>query len=147
MENQGLINNIKSKYILRNIFNYLQVTNFEMKLFFYSKHIQKIFNIKLFDYKQKYYKKFNLDNFLNTSNYKIGYLTNEFYKFLFENKLKKEEFEKDIYDILNEEEINEDNIFIENSQKLIIIDSPLFDIILKTKNFERNMQYIYLKKI
>ena len=42
MENQGIINKIKSKYIFKNIFNY---NNIQRKLFKYSKYFQNKLNI------------------------------------------------------------------------------------------------------
>ena len=54
MENKGTINEIKSKYILKNIFNYIQNKNYKTKLFFYSKYFRKKLNINYSLCYQKY---------------------------------------------------------------------------------------------
>ena len=41
MDNEGLIDDIKSKYILKDIFKYVQDDNYQNELFLYSKSIKK----------------------------------------------------------------------------------------------------------
>ena len=60
MENQILMNKIKSTYILRNIFKYITDTNFPLKLFIYSTCFQNKIDIKLM-YKEKYIDKIGFD--------------------------------------------------------------------------------------
>ena len=60
MENQILKKKIKSKYIIRNIFNYIKDTYFQLKLINYSKYYQKNLDIQLINYKEKYIKKLDL---------------------------------------------------------------------------------------
>ena len=52
MENQPLINKIKSSYIIRNILNYIRDNNFKLKLFIHSKLFQNKLDIKLIDYQK-----------------------------------------------------------------------------------------------
>lgn len=64
---------IKSKFILKKIFDYINDKNYEYKLFAYSKYFQKIFDIKLFDYKEKYYNKLGIkfDSYFSLQEKKI----------------------------------------------------------------------------
>ena len=137
MENEGIINKIKSVYIIKNIFNYVKDHNLQLKLFIYSKYFQNKLNIK-YIYKERYLNKigFNLDDYLHIDYYEYekDILKIKYDNFILDNKLNKEKFEDIIYDVLEnkkEKEIYEDDT-------LINIDSPLFEIILKTINFEKN---------
>ena len=151
MENQTLINIIKSTYIIKNIFNYIQDTNFQLKLFIYSKFYQNKLDIRLI-YKEKYINKigFDINNYLHKKqkNSRNDYLIKKYDKFLLEKKLNKGKFEKIIYDILENKkikDINEENNIKEDSEILIDIESPLFKIISKTKTFE-NFYTIYISQ-
>ena len=66
MENQGIINKIKSIYIIKNIFNYIKDSNLHLKVFIYSKYFQNKLNINLINYKEQYLEKigFNLEDYL-----------------------------------------------------------------------------------
>ena len=57
MENEEIINNVSSKYILNIIFNYIKDENIKDKLFLYSKKFQKKFEIKLIGLKENILKK------------------------------------------------------------------------------------------
>ena len=46
MEYQGIIDKIKSIYIIKNIFNYIKDNKIPLKLFIYSKYFQNKLNIK-----------------------------------------------------------------------------------------------------
>ena len=144
MKNRSLINKIKSSYIIKNIFNYIPDPNLQLKLFIYSKYFQKLLNLSLI-YKEKYINKigFNMTQYLHveSKNYKEDYLIKRFDNFLLEKKLNKEEFENIISDILVNKEIKE------NTNKLIDIESPLFEIISKTKSFENNYTIYISQKI
>ena len=147
MENKGTINEIKSKYILKNIFNYIQNKNFEPKLFFYSKYFRKKLNINYSLCYQKYLysMRFYINDYLYIDQcfYEKDILKNEYDNFISNNKLNKEKFEKIIYEIINNQ--NEINI---NKNQYINIDSPLFEIISKTKDFDKNYTiYISQKNI
>jgi len=143
MKNKHLINNINSKHILNYLFNYIEDKNFKEKLFLYSKEWQNKLNIKLTRLKENYLKKikFDLDKYLyiEPSLIKKDSLTKEYNKFLIENKLYKERFENMIFDIYENKEIKdieEEGIYnIKDYEKLINIESPLFKILSKTKNF------------
>ena len=144
------LSQIKSVYILKNVFTYIKDINFPDKIFLYSKVFQKKLNLKII--KEVYFKKigFNIDKYLYTKNvffYK-EYLTDEYNKFFEENKINKEKIENYIYEIyeyanFGEEDINKIN---ENYEKKIDIYSPLFKIISKTKNFEKIFTIIINQK-
>ena len=152
MRKKGICN-IKSLYILKDIFNYITDKQFADKLFLYSKKFQNKLDLKLIELKEKYLKKidFNLDKYLyaHPKLFHKDYLTNQYNIFLEQNNLNKDKFEKIIYDIyeyknikdLNEEDINN----AENYDKLIDIDSPLFNLLSKTKNFEKKFT-VYLSQ-
>ena len=156
MENQGIIDKIKSVYIIKNIFNFIKNSNFQLKLFIYSKYFQNKLNIKLIDYKEQYLKKlkFNLELYLYSKEQKnkVDLLKQKYNKFLSDNKLNKEIFEDILYEVLeskqikdiDEEEVNNIN---KDYDKKININSPLFEKISKTKMFEKNLSiYISQKK-
>ena len=135
VEVEELINKIKSKFILNYVFDYIKDTNFKVKLFIHSKSYQKKLDLKLLTYKELFLNKigFNLDNYLNSD-------SNENYdNFLLENKINKEEFENMVYEILNKNEIEDINEVNrkEEYNKLIEINSPIFDLISKTKSFHK----------
>ena len=143
MENQGIINKIKSKYIFKNIFNY---NNIQRKLFKYSKYFQNKLNINYIDCKEKYLKNngFNINEYLYISEEKFekDILNSKYEKFLLEKKINKKEFENIIYEILENKKKNE------NDKNFIYIDSPLFNIISKITNFEdKYIIYISEQKI
>ena len=54
MNNGAMINKIKSKYILKYLFNYIGNTSFELKIFIHSKYFQNKLNLT----QSYYYKKF-----------------------------------------------------------------------------------------
>ena len=143
MANEELINNIKSKHILNFIFNYIKDKNFKDKLFLYSKKLQTKFDIKLIGLKKNYlnYIKLDLDQYLyiEPNSFKPDFLEKEYDKFLIEKKIKKEKIENIIYDIFENKEIKdideEDVHIIKEKEKFINIESPLFNILSKTKNF------------
>ena len=150
MENEYLIDNIKSLYILKNIFNYIPDENFNEKLFLFSKNYQKKLSITLTNLKENYLNKigFNYHKYLYTKNpiyydiYGKEYLSQKFENFFKKNSINKENIEKIIYDIFdkkNKDEIKEDD------EKLINIESPLFNLISKIKNFE-NIFTIYISE-
>ena len=98
----------------------------------------------MINYKEKYLEKigFNIDDYLYQEIYKKKSLINKYNDFLLKNKLNKEEFEKIVYDVQKKENLSK---IEENYEELINIDSPLFEIISKTKNFENNYS-IYISQ-
>ena len=141
MSNKG-INKIASSYIIKNIFNYIQDKLFPDNLFLYSKKFQKKLNLKLIGLKEEYLKRINLDKYLFTQSDSIqeNYLYIDYQKLLKQENLSENIFGNIVYDVLENKkikEIDEENINkIDDYDKLINIDSPLFNIISKTKNFE-----------
>ena len=67
MNKNELINRIRNKNILQNIFQYIQIENFKLNLFLYSKHFRKQLNIQLEEYQEILLRKknINLSNYLN----------------------------------------------------------------------------------
>ena len=150
MQKQRLIYKIKSPYIITSIFNYVLDNNFTMKLFIYSKSFQNKLNLNLIGLKEKYLLKIGFDIskylYIEQNKYKKDFLTIKYNNFLIENKNDKEGFEKIICDILENKKSK--NINEEGYETLINIDSPLFEIISITKNFENNyILYISQKNI
>jgi len=148
MEKKKLISNLQSKYILNYIFSYIKDNIYKEKLFLYSKKLQLKFDIKLYGLKEKYLKKIDFDKFLYIKPYLFSKnaLTIKYNNFLKEGKINKEIFENFIYDIyenkqmkdLDEEDIDEEDIDkIKNNEHLINFESPLFQILSKTKNFSK----------
>ena len=98
----------------------------------------------MINYKEKYLEKigFNIDDYLYQEIYEKKSLINKYNYFLLKNKLNKEEFEKIVYDVQKKENLSK---IEENYEELININSPLFEIISKTKNFENNYS-IYISQ-
>ena len=138
-----LINNIKSKHILNYILNYVEDKNFKYKLFLYSKKLQIKYDVKLIVLKENYLKKlkFDLDKYLYIEHnlFQKDILSKEYNNFLIEKKLDKERIENILYEIFDKKEIKdideEDADKIKDHEKLINIESPLFMILSKTRNF------------
>ena len=143
MENEEIINNLSSKHILNIIFNYIKDENFKDKLFLYSKKFQEKLDIKLLGLKENYLKKikFDLDKYLyiESDSFEKDFLSKKYDEFLIEKKINKEKLENIIYDIFENKEVKdideEDVDKIEEKEKFINIDSPLFNTLSRTKNF------------
>ena len=137
MDNDCLINNIKSKYIINNIFNYIRDEGFEEIFFLYSKKFQNKLKIKFIVLKQKYLKKigFNLNQFLHTNNDDDkNYLINKYNSFIKEKNINKEKLENFLYDIMENKNEKKVKIFKEG---LIDIYSPFFKMMSTTKNLHK----------
>ena len=142
MENQKIIHKIKSKYILKHILNYIEDQNFQLKLFFHSKYFQIKLDINLLYCYKKYLDElsFDLNKYLykEEDEYKKDILTKEFKNFILNNNLDKEKFIKILFEvIINQNEEDEENY--------INIDSPLFEIITKKKDFSK-LYAIYISQ-
>ena len=155
MNNKKIFNNIKSKHILNYIFDYIRDKDFKDKLFLYSKKYQNKFGIKLVGLKENYLRKigFDIDKYLyiEPKLFKKDFLTNKYNNFLIEKKVNKEIIEKIIYDIYENKEIKEideeDLDKMKANEKLIFIESPLFKILSKTKNFGKIFTIFISQKI
>ena len=144
MENQGIIDKIKSIYIIKAIFNYIKDNKIPLKLFIYSKYFQNKLNIKYTDAKEKYLKNigFNINEYLyiEEEKYEYNLLNKKYDKFILEKKINQKLFENIIYEILeNKNEINKEN------ETYINIDSPLFKIVSKLNHFE-NKYVVYISQ-
>ena len=131
-----LFENIKSQYIVDNIFNYIRDINFKLKLIKYSNKYHKILNVKLNDYKECYFLQFiDLDDYISRPsdfNYKNNPENNNF----LQDDLLKYEISMDYFQqlIINyyRKYLLKDN---ERIGKRITIFSPVFDVLSKTEFF------------
>ena len=136
-----ILGKIMSKYLLLNIFDYINNSNdLIMKFFVHSKYFQKKLNLSLFLYQKKYFNKIGL----NINDYLSGYNDeNEIYpdyfdKFYLLNKLKNDGnkigINSLVYYVTN---YIKDIVENKNGDINIYIDifSPFFDILSKAKNF------------
>ena len=137
----SILNKISSKYILENIFNYLE-DNFQIKFFNYSKHFQKKLNFELFDYQQQYLKKLNikLSDYFSFYSGIYGYPDN------FDKICLRKRLEKDLKNRIDNNDFIEKysthyfekfNRGLKNSGKFNFIDiySPFFYPISLTQSF------------
>ena len=143
MNNQRLIYEIRSKYILRHIFDHIEDKKIELKLFSYSKYFKSRINLN-YSYCYKRYLdilNFDINKFLYKAQEKYNakdILKKEYDDFISNNNFNKEKFESILYDVMN----------WQNEKHLINIDSPLFKLASKTKNFHKNyVLYISQKNI
>ena len=128
--------------MLLGIYNFIEDKNFAHKLLFYSKKYQNKLEINYSYCFKKYFDEllFDLNEFLykDEDKYKKDILRKKYDNFLVENKLNKDEFEKIIYEVINNK--NE-----KDEKKLINLDSPLLAILSKTKVFDE-MFTIYISQ-
>ena len=138
-----MIDGIKSKYIIKHINDFIQDKQFALKLFSCSKNYQKKYDINYSSCYKKYFEHlhFNLNEYLylSQSQYKKDILKNEYDKFISKNKLDKAKFEKVVYGLVNNQNEND-------SETYISIDSPLFEILSKTKIFDKKYTLYISKK-
>ena len=148
METNIKLEKIKSKYVIEEIFKYIENNNFIYKFFSHSKLFQSRLSLELYDYQERYIKhkigEFNISSYLYDP-YDSGNLERKLY-ILTEGK----NIEKDILDkyALNHYQKYWENLKNTNGQnnKLIdyyskeipiCIDSPFFDILSKEEIFEK----------
>ena len=125
-----ILMNIKSLYIIDNIFEYTEDRNFKHKLFNYSKYFQKKLNIQLSEYKYK-------------SN---AYIFQSLDKFYICKETEKEIKAKKFEDYLNYFNLTKEDLYnyiknitykkIYSFRDFIDIYSPLFEFLSKKRNFE-----------
>ena len=91
MDQSGLINKIKSLYVLQGIFNYIEDENFKSKLFLHSKSFQKKLDIKFYSLKENYLRQigFNIKQYLHIDEdkYKRKILSQKYDDFLTKKKI------------------------------------------------------------
>ena len=137
MEKQNILDKISSLYISKNIFEYIEDENFQLKLFWYSKFFQKKLNINKSTCYERYINKigFNLNDYLYLDKKKIeefGYIYNEYYRetenkknlekceekyllnkkyddFLSKHNLNKDKFTKIVYEIIKNKKTKDIN--------------------------------------
>ena len=129
-----MILKIKSKYMLLHIYNFIENKQFALKLFFHSKYFQKKLDINYSYCYEKYLDELNLNlkDFLHIyeTKYEKDILRKKYNEYLRKNILNKDKFEKIIYEVINNK--NE-----KDEEKYINIDSPLLEILSKTKVFDK----------
>ena len=140
-----MIPEIKSKYMLMHIYNFIKNKNFSHKLLIHSKKYQNKLELNYSYCYKKYLNElhFDLKDFLyqNEKEYKKDILRKEYDNFIIKNKLNKDKFEKIIYEVINNKNEKDEEIYIN-------IDSPLFEILSKTKVFDKIFTiYISQEKI
>jgi len=150
---EEILKRISSKFILRLIPEYIKDKNFIFKLFAYSNYFQKKIGIGLSDYINKHIERFEklglkAEHFLKFQNY----FTKDYDKNILDSKLSNELNKYGIdkknyqnysnnYFTIYENEYKKNNLkynlieYNENTEKIININSPLFDPISKTKSF------------
>ena len=134
---------LSSIIIFESIFSFIENTNFKYKLFVYSKKFQKKFNIDLIDYQEKYIKQsgIDLEKYLYNVSNKNSVTKNDLKQKLMQKNINiNDDIIKKIilryFDNSIESLNKKDN---KNNYPLFIINilSPLFDIISKSKIFDK----------
>ena len=144
--NNKILENINSKYIFHNIFNYIKNSNFKFKLFNHNKYFQNILDLTLFDYQEKYFRKYIENVKLDVLDYltKAPSINNK----RLEEKLKENltEFNyEDNYDFQRYALFCIKNYLIKNEAPLFIdIYSPFFDSVSNSDFFENVFLNIYI---
>ena len=148
MDSLCLLEEIKSKYIIDNIFTYIKEANLKYKLVTKSKKLQELLKITIQDYKNKCSESINYNNFLKFLSFKnhsepdINILTNEFDKDIKKYKIKKDIFMElsEIY-FINKYNYLKSNEEIKKSildnQLTIDIFSPFYNTLYKKDIFEK----------
>ena len=138
-----LIYAIKSKYIVKHLLGYIQDKNYEIKLFYCSKYFRKRLEINLLNYFKKCldHVGFDYNKYLYKKEeyYKKNILEIEFDVFLDNFFFNKKIFLNYLHEFLN-------NQIKRDIDNYINIDSPLFEIISKTKDFYMNYSIFISQK-
>ena len=144
---KSILENIKSTYILRNIFDYTKDDNFMYKLFVHSKLFQNKLDLNLTKYIARYLLKFKInpkiflsfDEFHSDFSFGHNTLKRGLAEYLKKNKIDIKSFEIFVKEFFKKEfKDNDDNNYY------IDIFSPIFDILLTSKEIFENM-FIILK--
>ena len=127
MEKRSILIEIKSKYIIEKIFEYIKDKNFKFKLFIHSKLLLKKIDLDLSSYKIKYIERF----YLNFNYFEIPENSNkDILRLNLKNDLIKYKIDTDILELYlsyyyNNKYKKENNKF--NKYESIDIYSPFFD--------------------
>lgn len=146
MQSQSLLEKITSKYIIENLFKYIQDNIYFFKIAKYHKRLQGFFNLGIEDYKTKSYEVCNYQKFEDFLYSKRG--SKKYLKKIFNDDLKKyDEIKRNV--ITNEFPeiffINKYNYYKNNepikksildNQLIIDIYSPFFEKLSKIKIFQ-----------
>ena len=140
------LGNIKSTYIINNIFDYIRDINFKLTFFKYSKKFQNKLKLKLYDYQKKYLDQINFNVYdyisiqflqLYPKYYDFDYLTNKFKNDSLKYEISIDNFQKYIIDFYQNYSLKED----ESIGKRISIFSPIFDILSKSEFFSEKFSF------
>ena len=134
MEKSSLLLKIKSKYLVDNIFEYVEYKNFDLKLFMYSKSAQKYMNIKLLDYQ------------MNSPKTDL-YIDKYFYSFLMSgdylNTLLQKDMKEYNFDLNTIYDFYYKNMIKSSPKKYSIhIESPFFNFFAKNNFLEKYFRII-----
>ena len=151
---KSVLEKIKSKYNLENIFDFIRDDAFKYKMFIYSKYFQEKLGLNSTKYRIKYLERFKIDPkiFLTFYSYNsdISLGQNVIKKGLSEYIIKnKNNIDNKIFhDFVKEYFLN---YFRINKDDYLYIDifSPIFDVLSKTKIFEKlfiNIKLYEIKK-
>ena len=143
MNSNRLLQKISSKYIFQIIFHYIEDNIIPMKIIFYSKYFQKKLDLSIFDYQKIYFKNigFNIKKYLSnfSTDSEIKYndkelLIKKFNEDLLKYKINVNDINKYVMNYFQ-------NIYVKDNidyYKYIDVYSPFFDIISKSKIFEKH---------
>ena len=157
-QKKNILEKINSKYIINNIFTYLDYENknFKLKLFNHSKSFQKKLGINLLNYKEQYLKDLGISikKYLNYKDYlKYSQYYNDYY---YDKDILKENLKNDLikYNIDKNDmikylvhyynELYKEKKIAKNDENIIDIYSPYFDILSK-KNFFKELFIIPIR--
>lgn len=141
----NLLKHIKSKFLLKNIFDFIKENTYNFKIFTYSKYFQGILDIKLIDYKEQYFNKtgIKLNDYFsfksqskgnsNNHNFNKNLLKNNLESFLKANKINFSTLKTYLIEYYEKHSKE-----FGGSQSKILLDiySPFFDALSKSKCFE-----------
>lgn len=141
----NLLKHIKSKFLLKNIFDFIKENTYYFKIFTYSKYFQGILDIKLIDYKEQYFNKtgIKLNDYFsfksqskgnsNNHNFNKNLLKNNLESFLKANKINFSTLKTYLIEYYEKHSKE-----FGGSQSKILLDiySPFFDALSKSKCFE-----------
>ena len=144
--NNKILENIKSKYVIQNVFNYIKNSNFKYKLVNHNKYFQNLLDLTLFDYQEKYFRKYIENVKLDVLDYltKNPSVNNQRLQEKLKENLTKYNYENN-YDFQRYALFCIKNYLIKNEAPLFIdIYSPFFDSVSNSDFFENIFLNIYI---